>query len=199
MNIGIDIDDTISDTFEALLAYSQKYTIEDLKRESNIDINKDYTNHLYIQSASGWNDIETKNFWEKYYEDILKAVNIKNFASKVINNKRKNGDKIFLITARWDMPNFDTKKLTEDWLQENNVQYDKLFMNASDKVQLVKENNIDLFIDDSFNNCKQISENTNAKVYMMTSLVNKNLDDKKIKRVFSWPEIVDLISKEENL
>lgn len=198
MNIGIDIDDTISDTFEALLAYSQKYTIEDLKRESNIDINKDYLNHLYIESASGWNDIETKNFWEKYYEDILKAVNIKNFASKVINNKRKNGDKIFLITARWDMPNFDTKKLTEDWLLENNVQYDKLFMNASDKVQLVKENNIDLFIDDSFNNCKQISENTNAKVYMMTSLVNKNLGDKKIKRVFSWPEIDDLISKEEN-
>ena len=197
MNIGIDIDDTISDTFEALLAYSQKYTIEDLKRESNIDINKDYLNHLYIESASGWNDIETKNFWEKYYEDILKAVNIKNFASKVINNKRKNGDKIFLITARWDMPNFDTKKLTEDWLQENNVQYDKLFMNASDKVQLVKENNIDLFIDDSFNNCKQIAENTNAKVYMMTSLVNKNLGDKKIKRVFSWPEIDDLINKEE--
>ena len=198
MNIGIDIDDTIADTFEALLAYSQKYTIEDLKRESNIDIQKDYLNHLYIQSASGWNDLETKNFWKKYYEDILNAVNIKNFASKVINNKRKNGDKIFLITARWDMPNFDTKKLTEDWLQENNVQYDKLFMNASDKVQLVKENNIDLFIDDSFNNCKQISENTNAKVYMMTSLVNKNLGDKKIKRVFSWPEIDDLISKEEN-
>ena len=198
MNIGIDIDDTISDTFEALLAYSQKYTIEDLKRESNIDINKDYLNHLYIVSASGWNDLETKNFWEKYYEDILNAVNIKNFASKVINNKRKNGDKIFLITARWDMPNFDTKKLTENWLLENNVQYDKLFMNASDKVQLVKENNIDLFIDDSFNNCKQISENTNAKVYMMTSLVNKNLGDKKIKRVFSWPEIDNLISKEEN-
>lgn len=198
MNIGIDIDDTISDTFEALLAYSQKYTIEDLKRESNIDINKDYLNHLYIESASGWNDLETKNFWEKYYEDILKAVNIKNFASKVINSKRKNGDKIFLITARWDMPNFDTKKLTENWLQENNVQFDKLFMNASDKVQLVKENNIDLFIDDSFNNCKQISENTNAKVYMMTSLVNKNLGDEKIKRVFSWPEIDNLISKEEN-
>ena len=27
MNIGIDIDDTISETFEILLPYSQKYTI----------------------------------------------------------------------------------------------------------------------------------------------------------------------------
>ena len=61
MNIGIDIDDTISETFEALLPYSQKYTIEDLKRKSNININGNYTNHLYIENANGWNDTETKN------------------------------------------------------------------------------------------------------------------------------------------
>ena len=36
MNIGIDIDDTISETFETLLPYSQKYTIEDLKKKIQI-------------------------------------------------------------------------------------------------------------------------------------------------------------------
>lgn len=60
MNIGIDIDDTISETFETLLAYSQKYTIEDLKRESTININGDFTNNLYIENVNGWNDIEGK-------------------------------------------------------------------------------------------------------------------------------------------
>ena len=198
MNIGIDIDDTISETFEALLPYSQKYTIEDLKRKSCININGNATNHLYIESANAWNDIEAKNFWEKYYGDILKEVNIKKFASEVINKLKKNGNKIYLITARWDIPNGNTKQITEDWLIKNNIMYDKLFMNASDKLQLVKENNIDLFIDDSYKNCKKVSENTNTKVYMMTSMVNKDLEDKTIKRVFSWPEIDDLISKEEN-
>lgn len=198
MNIGIDIDDTISETFEALLPYSQKYTIEDLKRKSNININGNYTNHLYIENANGWNDTETKNFWKKYYGDILKEVNIKKFASEVINKLRKNGNKIYLITARWDIPNISTKQITENWLIKNNIMYDKLFMNASDKLQLVKENNIDLFIDDSYKNCKKVSENANTKVYMMTSMVNKDLEDKTIKRVFSWPEIDDLISKEEN-
>lgn len=198
MNIGIDIDDTISETFEALLPYSQKYTIEDLKRKSNININGNYTNHLYIENANGWNDTETKNFWKKYYGDILKEVNIKKFASEVINKLKKNENKIYLITARWDIPNISTKQITENWLIKNNIMYDKLFMNASDKLQLVKENNIDLFIDDSYKNCKKVSENANTKVYMMTSMVNKDLEDKTIKRVFSWPEIDDLISKEEN-
>ena len=198
MNIGIDIDDTISDTFETLLAYSQKYTIEDLKRESNINMNGDFTNNIYIQSANGWSEKEGKNFWNKYYGDILKEVNIKKFASEVINKLKENGNNIYLITARWDIPNNDTKQITEDWLNNNNVMYDKLFMNASDKLKLVNENNIDIFIDDSYNNCKDVAENTNSKVYMMTSMANKNLEDKKIKRVFSWPEIDDLINKEEN-
>ena len=192
MNIGIDIDDTISETFETLLAYSQKYTIEDLKRESNINMNGDFTNNIYID------DIEGQNFWNRYYGEILKSVNIKKFASDVIRNFKKKGHNIYLITARWDIPNNDTKQITEDWLNNNNVMYDKLFMNASDKLKLVNENNIDIFIDDSYNNCKDVAENTNSKVYMMTSMANKNLEDKKIKRVFSWPEIDDLINKEEN-
>ena len=57
--------------------------------------------------------------------------------------------------------------------------------------------NIGIDIDDSYKNFKEVFDNTNTKVYMMTSLVNKNLGDKKIKRVFSWPEIDDLINKEE--
>ena len=36
MNIGIDIDDTISETYETFFTYAQKYILEDLKR--NIDI-----------------------------------------------------------------------------------------------------------------------------------------------------------------
>ena len=42
MNIGIDIDDTISETFETLLPYAQKYTIEALKKESKIYIKDEY-------------------------------------------------------------------------------------------------------------------------------------------------------------
>ena len=32
MRIGIDIDDTISNTYDILFNYAQKYTIEDIKK-----------------------------------------------------------------------------------------------------------------------------------------------------------------------
>ena len=193
MNIGIDIDDTISETFETLLPYSQKYIIEDLKRKSTIELRSDYPNHFYIVYMNGWNEKEAIDFWEKYYAEILRKVNIKKFASEVINKLKNEGHKIYLITARWDMRADNVEEITKQWLKDNNIEYDGLFLNANDKLQLAKENNIDIFIDDSFNNCKNIVDNTNAKVYMMTSRVNGNLKDEKIKRVYSWPEIYNLI------
>ena len=198
MNIGIDIDDTISETFETVLPYSQKYTIEDLKKESKVQIDSNYSNHFYIVYMNGWTEQEAITFWKKYYAEILRSVNIKKFASEVINKLKNEGHKIYLITARWDMEKDNVEEITKKWLKDNNIEYDGLFLNASDKLSLSKENNIDIFIDDSFKNCKTIADNTNAKVYLMTSRVNGSFNDEKITRVFSWPEIYDLINKEES-
>lgn len=196
MHIGIDIDDTISETFETLLPYAQKYTIEDLKRKSEIDMNQNFLDHFYIVYMNKWNQKEATDFWNKYYGKILREVNIKKFAAEAIHQLKQEGDKIYLITARWDMPNDNIQEITKQWLKENKVEYDELVINASDKLQLVKEKNIDIFIDDSFNNCKNIAENSNTKVYMMTSKVNGNFHDSKIERVYSWPEVYNLIENE---
>lgn len=195
MNIGIDIDDTISETFETLLPYAQKYTIEDLKRESKVHMDGNLGNHFYIVYMNDWNEEEATTFWSKYYGEILRNLNIKTFASDVIKKLKEQGHKIYLITARWDMPNDNVKGITQKWLEQKDVKYDELIINASDKLKLVKENDIDIFIDDSFKNCKSIAENTSTKVYMMNSRVNAELNDEKIQRVFSWPEIDDLINR----
>lgn len=193
MNIGIDIDDTISETFETMLPYAQKYTLEELKREPKINMNQDFLDHFYIVKMNGWQEQEAINFWSKYYGEIIQKVNIKKFASEVINKLKQEGHKIYLITARWNMPNDNIQGITKQWLTENNIEYDELIINASDKLKVVKEKNINLFIDDSFTNCKSIAENSSAKVYMMTSKINGNLEHEKIKRVYSWTEVYSLI------
>ena len=186
MNIGIDIDDTISETYATLLEYAQKYTIEELKRSP------------IIKSFNTEN--ETARFWKKYYEEIIKKVNIKTFAANIIKELKESGDKIFLITARWNLKDNNIEQITKDWLKENNVKYDKLIINAKEKLKFVKENNIEIFIDDSCRNCKDIEYNSNAKVFIMDTRVNQNLEDEKITRVYSWPHLYKEIKKlkEEN-
>jgi len=198
MNIGIDIDDTISETFETLLPYAQKYTIEDLKRESKVNIDGNLTNHFYIVHINEWNEQEAIEFWKKYYAEVLRKVNIKKFVADVISRLRKEGHKIYIITSRWDMEGDSVEEITKKWLEDNKVEYDGLFLNINDKLKCSKENNIDVFIDDSFNHCEKIVNNSDIKVYMMNSRVNEKLNHDKIRRVFSWPEVYDLIVREEN-
>lgn len=195
MNIGIDIDDTISETFETLLPYAQRYTIEELGKEAKVNLNQDFLNHFYIERMFNWNKEEAMNFWIKYYEEILRQVNIKKFASDVIKKLKNNGNKIFLITARWSMRGSNIEETTIKWLEKNNIEYDALFLDAENKVNLIKDNKIDIFIDDSYQNCKDISEKTDAKVYMMNSRVNENFKIENVKRVYSWCELEYLISK----
>ena len=57
-----------------------KYTIEELKR-SPIIKSFNTEDHLYIENMHNWNENETARFWKKYYEEIIKKVNIKNICS----------------------------------------------------------------------------------------------------------------------
>ncbi len=81
MIIGIDIDDTISDTYGCIFPYAQKYTTEDLNKNIEI-IDKNCFNHMYYSTAHDWNEKEHKEFLDKYYQTILLNIKPKLFAIK---------------------------------------------------------------------------------------------------------------------
>ena len=117
MRIGIDIDDTISDTYEVAFAYAQKYTIEDLHRDGKIqDVISRH--HDYLNSMHNWSEEEERNFWYKYYEKILNKIQPLTFAVETINKLKEEGNEIVLITARWPEPGCDIEGITLKWIQE---------------------------------------------------------------------------------
>ena len=61
-------------------------------------------------------------------------------------------------------------------------------MGHLNKKEIIQENNLDIFIDDNFRNCMEAVK-LNIKALMMNARNNKNFNDEKIKRVFSWDEI----------
>ena len=69
-----------------------------------------------------------------------------------------------------------------------NIPYDKLIINASDKLKVCKEYGIDIFIEDSYDTCKELQEN-GIKSYLMTTKMNENIDTGDIERVSCWDEI----------
>lgn len=192
MNIGIDIDDTIAKTSEQTDIYAKEYTENVLKRKfefRKIEIlDPMWARHLY-----GWSDEEDKNFWNLYYEKVMENVKPKHDAIEIINELSKENN-IIIITARWDRESGIISEITKKWIEKYNINYDKLFIGHLDKRDIVKENDIELFIDDSFKTCKKISE-IGVRTFIMNSRINKEMEDDKLGRVFSWKEIAEKIKE----
>lgn len=187
MVIGIDIDDTIADTCEVLLNYAQEYTINVLKKEPILKEGSCNT-HYYVQYLHGWENGEDIDFLNEYYERVLIETKPKTLSIKYLQKLHDEGHKIVLITARWETDKFDVRKTTEEWVKSHNVPCDKLIINAENKLIACKNENVDLFIDDSFSNCQMVSK-SGIKTFLMDTRANSGLKDENIERVFSWPHI----------
>ena len=134
MNIGIDIDDTISNTFETFLPYMKKFVEQDLNRKLNLNLSSkvDYYN---IIEKYGISYEEARKFWEDYYALILETVKPKKSSVEVINTLKEKGHKVILITARFDDEIVDAEAITKKWLEANNINYDN--KNNNDEVNII--------------------------------------------------------------
>ena len=63
------------------------------------------------------------------------------------------------------------------WLRKNNIEYDKIIFSGEDKSKHIIENKIDIMIEDSPNNLKQLSKLT--KMICMDWNYNKEVDGEK--------------------
>lgn len=197
MNIGIDIDDTIANTYDVLFNYAQNYTINDINKEIK-DINRNSNTHMYCKDFHEWNEIEEKKFFDKYYQEMLISVKPKMFAVENIKKLQENGNNIYLITARFLADNFAVENLTTEWLKKYNIPYNELILNAQNKVNIAKDKNIDVFIDDSIKNCIEMAQ-SGIKTYMMDSMVNRDFEiSYNIERVYSWPHLYQKIENYKN-
>ena len=94
MNIGIDIDDTISETYATLLEYAQKYTIEELKDYPEdilyLALNEIYARHGYIFRNE---DLQNYFMGQVWYTPLVEG---ENFSDEVFNEYEKENLKILL-------------------------------------------------------------------------------------------------------
>lgn len=194
MNIGIDIDDTICNTYETFLPYFKKYMEEELGREYYFDLN-DKSDYYKLGKRFGITEKEDWNFWEKYFPLIVDEVVPKNNAVDIIKKLKEEGHKIVLITARYRVEGFDVEGTTKKWLEKNNILFDKLIINSHNKLEIAERENIDIFIDDSIRNCSMLLEG-NIKTYMYTTEYNKFFENEKLNRVYSWNEFYEMIKEE---
>ncbi|MCI8654474.1 MAG: hypothetical protein HFJ48_01155 [Clostridia bacterium] len=193
MKIGIDIDDTAFITVNSMIKYADKFDAEELGRKG---INGDFgliQNRYYLKALYGWNEKEKFNFFDMYYKNVLEECVLMPNADKVCKKLKDEGDILYFITARLtNIKNCNTEEITKESLLKNNIDYDELIVNASDKIKITKEKEIDLFIEDSYETCVEL-EKIGVKSILMTTRMNKDINSGSITRVHNWDELYEQI------
>lgn len=199
MNIGIDIDDTTFLTVKSMLKYGDIFEEEISGVPTNRDSFGLIKNRYYLKALYGWDEKTKFIFFDKYYKNVLEECTMLPNANIVIQKLKEDGHTIHFITARlMNIKNCDTEAITRKSLSNFNIPYDSLNLHISDKLTFCKEHNIDLCIEDSYETCKELTEN-GIKAILMTTKMNEYIEDNTIKRVQNWDEIYKTIQNFKNL
>lgn len=180
--IGIDIDDTLTNLHEIFLSYGF-----DFINRWNINIKNI---NLY-----GYEAIDTFNFTAKennkfkkeYLEKMLMQAHPRPLAKEVIN-ELSTEYYIYIITSRDKKLIKNCKNKTIDWLKSNDIFYNKLIFNCKDKVEFCKKNNILMIVDDNPRTCKK-SADKGITTFLFDNPYNRNFNNSKVKRIYSWGEL----------
>ena len=187
MIIGIDIDDTISNTMEVMFDCCQKYVAEELKREPLVQDEAKYTHH-YTEVVHGLSKEETQDFFKKYYEYMVDTVHPKTYSVEYLKKLKEEGNRIVLVTARFEIKEFDVIGATKRWLDRYDIPYDKIVFNAESKLEIARNEKLDIFIDDSYKNCQDMV-GIGIKAFLMDSRGNRGLETNGFDRVYSWSHL----------
>lgn len=193
MNLGIDIDNTITNTKETIHWYAQRFAAH-----HGYPLNPDI-NEYRLEQSFGW-DIEiTSRFLKENLVDIYVNVSPKPHAIEIINRLYER-HRIVLITSRNERK-AEIKEATLYWLKKHGLQYHQLIMNRTDnmfhfsKLTACLEHKIDIMIEDHHDLCLEISHR--IPVLMFDTPYNAHVKADNITRVSSWPQVEELIQQFE--
>lgn len=181
MNIGIDIDDTICNSWDNLI----DEICNDFKLEKRkvIKSKKIYNNLLQLKTK------DYHNYAKEKFMKLLYNPKLKPQVKEVIDELKKE-NKIIFITARTDYCYIDAYNFTKNYLDKNNIYYDKIIVGKIKKAKTCIEENIDVFIDDSIKNCMEVNK-CNIKTILFENYYNEDCNI--FIKAKNWNQILTII------
>ena len=186
----IDIDDTISGTDK----YSEYYISKFIK-ENNLPYKKIKKITRFAEAKFDWS-MENANKWYKEYGDqMMLEFPCKENSVETINKLHESGHTIIIATARANDWHSEPERITKEWLRNNNIKYDKLYVGRIDKEKICIEEKADYFIDDDVKLCEKVlNDSIRTTPIIMLTDYNKTIEvSKEIIKIKSLCELEKFI------
>lgn len=189
MKIGIDLDGVVIDSETAFRTYEEIFDIDTVK--GNNLINREEPK---FQARYNWTEKQKQEFIEKYFLTVSKESSLMSGFIGVYNLLKKQGHEFVVITARGGF----VKEMKDDairLLEENNIIFDKYYWKIDDKLEVCKNENVDIMIDDDWRIIKKLADNHVKTLYFRDTDLVKLEENKYIKEVNNWGDIYRIIKE----
>lgn len=192
MNIGIDIDNVISEFDSMILKH---FLIEDKKKRNTGIINK-HAEHI-VRGMFDWSEDEVEDFFasnmERLAEDLKTRKNCKLYMDKLLQE----GHRLYLISHRVYPHYQHAYETTLQWLQKRKINFtDLIISKAPDKTEECKRLKIDIMVDDRHHQCDKMVKNGIDCILMLTKY-NRNVKVD-YPRASSWAQLYQVIAAWKN-
>ena len=173
--IGIDIDGTVTcpSTFIPYLnkSFNKQYTLNDITQ--------------YDLAPLFDTTEEEMNKWMDEFEPLIySCAPLAEHAFTVINHWKEKYE-LYYISARGK----HLYDITEKWFKENNVHYHHIeLIGSHNKIEAVKQYNIDAFLEDKYDNACEIAEECSIPVILFNTPYNQGPVPNQVVRVNTWLE-----------
>ncbi|MFA6340771.1 MAG: hypothetical protein WCX27_00820 [Candidatus Paceibacterota bacterium] len=190
--IGFDLDCVLLDFHDALMAYHNRVYCDSFKMECPV-------NFAELQALWGGDAAKAENETVDFYEskEHMNARPIQGAIEGI--EKLKKGNTLYVVTVRPDV----SKEKTLAWIDKNfpdtfsGVYFTNEFHGGgivSTKARVSKELGIEVFVDDSLERAREISE-AGIPVLLLDTPWNHEKVSGLITRVNSWAEIMEKLTK----
>ena len=190
MKIGIDLDGVVIDSETTFRTYEEIFDIDTVK--GNNLINREEPK---FQDRYNWTEEQKQEFIEKYFLTVSKESNLMSGFIGVYNLLKKQGHEFVVITARGGF----IKEMKEDairLLDENYIKFDKYYWKVEDKLEICKNEKVDIMVDDDWKIIKKLADNHVKTLYFRDTNLVKLEENEYIKEVNNWGDIYRIIKKE---
>jgi len=147
------------------------------------------TSYYWHESSD---EIDEHDFWKEFHNfgaaNGYRDLPVLPGTLEALNKLVTEGHEIYYVTNRPEYALEDTKIA----LEKHNFPFrERLIFAKGKKSPIIKEKNIDVFIDDSPFTLEDITVNTRANIYCRDDLYNRKLDDTFFTRVHNWNEFLE--------
>ena len=181
MNIGVDLDGVLFDTEDY---FRVEALIFDTENGGKGEVNREES---FFQLRFDWSEEQEIEFLGKIYEEVELNAPIMHGAKYVLQKLKEMGHKLYVITNRGSY--YDKEiDITKKRLAEEGIEFDGYFFCSKDKGKVCLEQNIDVMIDDLYENVEKVTS-VGVKCLYYRDLVLKFFNHKLSHEVRNWADI----------